>query len=402
MMEQIREGASWRKAKTSVISKYNTDHAKVMAEIAGRGFLALPGYAYDIENALELITKQGLSDINYKILSESIERELKQTKIDYDITYKNAIITWEIEKQELLINWDAELAGLKQGMESDEEVLNLLSIEVGKRSIVLLEGKTAIKVSMEGYRQTLATLDGSTAPYEVQLANAKLLTAQRKLSLIPVLQEINTKEQAILTLELSKSAAYTALMAEESALSVKRQTLAPFINQFATKVETNANEIITHQIPKEGQIADEKVKQATEHEKKSRYYVEELTKNYETEELKLDLLTKKRDLNDKQFTKAHDIRNYELDQDEDYQIDLGIQFDNLLNDEATAQKDIKEDKEEVHRINNEIRSDSSTKQIAASSKLSTFKVLENDWMVRRVAEINAAAKITAELVHIIG
>ena len=77
MAHNLRESAQWRKEKTPIVRQYVGDHNKLMSEIAGRGFLNLPGYAYDLENELELRLKLGLSEINYKILSETIERELK-------------------------------------------------------------------------------------------------------------------------------------------------------------------------------------------------------------------------------------------------------------------------------------------------------------------------------------
>src|SRR5574343_495478 len=102
MSNTLRELSSWRKEKTPIIRKYIADHYKLMAEIAGRGFLNLPGYAYDAENELELIAKLGLSEVNYKILSETIERELKQQGIDYNLQHRNAAMAWEVEKQALM------------------------------------------------------------------------------------------------------------------------------------------------------------------------------------------------------------------------------------------------------------------------------------------------------------
>jgi len=170
MTEATREGYQWRKAKTPVIVKYVDDHTKLFAEIAGRGFLALPGYAADAENGLDLTTKMNLSAINQKILSATIERELKQQGLDYNLAVKNAVMSWEIEKQALLGDWDAEFAGIKQGMAEKEEVSNQLAIEVGSRAIVLLEAKTSLEEQMEAHRLTLANLDETTSLKEVELA----------------------------------------------------------------------------------------------------------------------------------------------------------------------------------------------------------------------------------------
>jgi len=94
-----REQALWRRGITPIVSKYQEEHKKVMSEIAGRGFSALPGYAYDIENSIELNTKINLSELNFKILSDTTEREIKQAGIDYYSDYKTALMDSALVKK---------------------------------------------------------------------------------------------------------------------------------------------------------------------------------------------------------------------------------------------------------------------------------------------------------------
>lgn len=262
MSEILREQAQWRIGKTPIIGKYIGEHKKLFDEIAGRGFLNLPGYAYDLENELELRLKLGLSEINYKILSETIERELKQQGIDYNLQHRNAAMAWEVEKQALMAAWDAELAGIKQGMAMEEEILNRLAQEIAARQIYLIEAKTEIDLEMEGYRLTLAQLDGQTAPYEVQLANAKVLTAQKKLEVIPILQEIISKERELLVLEQGKAIEYTALMNIEGQIADKQKEIIPTLQTIISKeqellaLEAGKAAEYTTLVGVEGQIAD--------------------------------------------------------------------------------------------------------------------------------------------------
>ena len=262
MAHNLREQAQWRKEKTPIIRKYIGEHNKLMSEIAGRGFLNLPGYAYGLENDLELMTKLGLSEVNFKILSETIERELKQQGIDYNLQHRNAVMAWEVEKQALMAAWDAELAGIKQGMAMEEEILNRLAQEIAARQIYLIEAKTEIDLEMEGYRLTLAQLDGQTAPYEVQLANAKVLTAQKKLEVIPILQEIISKEQELLVLEQGKAIEYTALMNVERQIAIKQEEIIPTLQTIISKeqellaLEAGKAAEYTTLVGVEGQIAD--------------------------------------------------------------------------------------------------------------------------------------------------
>jgi len=402
MSEPLREQAQWRKGKSPIIAKFAEDHQKLMSVIAGRGFTVLPGFAYELENGLELTAKTGLSELNQKILAETIERELKQAGIDYNLAYKNAAMTWEIEKQALLAAWDAEFAILKQNQAAEEEILNQLAIEVSKRAITLLEAKTAIEEDMEALRKTLAELDGTVAPYEVQLAQAKLLTAQKKVELIPILQAIITKEEELLVIEGQKVDAYTDYMTAEQELAVKKETLAPFVNELAARVETYAKKITDVQIPTEEQIADEKVKQSEAAVTKAGYQVQELTTEIETETKKLELMEGKRDLQEKQFDNEQALVEAEIDLTRTLHNDADAQFDELLQDERAASDYILDKKAEVHTEERNMRVTSNDTitdaQISANSQINAAEIDEK----KRKAVIDAAANITAQLTHLIG
>ena len=401
MSNTLREQAQFRKAKTPIIDKYQDEHAKLMSTIAGRGFLNLPGYAYDVENRLEMAAKIGLSDINYKILSESIDREMKQSGIEYDWAYKNAVIVWELEKQALMASWDAELMGIKQGEASQEATLELLAIEVSKRAITLMEAKTAIDLDMEAYRKTLADLDGDTAAYEIQLANAKVLTAQKKLELLPIFQEILTKEQELLVIEQGKVAAYAALMAAELQISDKQATLTPFLNQYAAKLEEYAGKIITDQIPKEEEIALEKIAQAESAITKSGYQVEELAVNIETEAKELELAGEKRELATLQFTDGQAVIDYGQAQDRTYQNAVLADFTSTLAAERNNTTHILGNKTLAETTQNATKLTSANTMATGRETADTNETSYEISMKREVANAQAAAALTASLTHLI-
>lgn len=402
MTDQLREQAGWRRGKTPVISKYIDEHSKIFSEIAGRGFLALPGYAYDAENRIELVSKINLSELNYKILSETIEREMKQAGIDYNLAYKNAVIVWEMDKQALLAAWDAELAGIKQDMSAKEEVLNLLAIEVSKRAITLLESKTAIEEAMEVYRRELVELDGTLSPYEVELANAKLLTAQRKLLILPVLQGIIVKERELLIKEGLKTTAYTTYMAKEQEVAAKKQTLAPFINELASKIDQYTDKIETIQIPLENQISDEKVTQAEIAVEKASYQIDEVITEIEVTEKYIDLDEAKRDLAVVKFNNAQEIDSTEIELNRNFHTEEVSQFNNLIQDERQTQTDVREDKVSTHEKQSDTKVQSATTLATASRETdSQINAAEID-QIQRVATAEAATKITAALNHLLG
>jgi hypothetical protein len=401
MADKLREAASWRKQKTPLVREYAKDHGKLLSEIAGRGFLNLPGYAYDMENELELRLKLGLSEINYKILSETIERELKQAGITYDLAYKTAAIAWEVEKQSLLAAWDAEYAGIKRGMAADEEVVTRLAIEVGRRAITLIEQKTIIETAMEGYKADLAGLEALVSPYEVQLANAKLLTAQSKLAIIPILQEIVAKELELIAIEQEKAAAYEGLMDAERELATKKQSLIAPLAELTTVINEYIAKIPT-QIMYEGQIADEKLAQAQSIGRRAALRIIGLNSEIANEYKEIEVKDAKRDLTLEQLDNENQLKELEIDKEETYQNDLLEHNDTIIDIEQEGLAKIIAAKTQENATNNEIKVDHSHTIKSQEDYVSTLITNEKIRKDRELALLEAGAEITTTLKHLIG
>jgi hypothetical protein len=401
MANNLREAAQWRKEKTPIIRKYIADHYKLMAEIAGRGFLNLPGYAYDAENELELIAKLGLSEVNYKILSETIERELKQQGIDYNSAYKTAALAWEVEKQSLVAAWDAELAGIKQGMANDEEIKTRLAIEVAARQGTLITTKTAIEIEMEGYRLQLAELEDDTAPYEVSLAQAKLLTAQKKLELIPILQEICDKEEELLDLEEDKATELTTLLNEKQAVAGKRALLEPYYLSLANKTQELAG-LIPSQVAKEEQIADEKLEQAQAIIEKEQNKLEEIDLEIDTIGVNVEQLGAKRDLQQAKTDNEIELIDKEVNNENTYQNELIASNDKYIESERELVAKVISNTKEKNDIKRETKEDSATGISGAQVTVEQTKVAAEKYAIEQTAIIESAGHITAKLTHLIG
>ena len=211
MSDASREQAKWIQEKEKVILEYSQQNKELSSAVAGRGFLVIPGFMYDVHNDLERGIKMKLSDVNFAILSDSIERELKQLGVDYDLAYKNASIVWEMTKQDLLGQWEQEHADIKRGMEFTEEALLRLNVAVQARNSILMTQKIAIELQAEDLRRQLAEKSADSSSYEVALAQQKVLTATKKLDLIPILQQIVQAE--------------TELIGEKNALLASKNTL---------------------------------------------------------------------------------------------------------------------------------------------------------------------------------
>jgi hypothetical protein len=443
MAHNLREQSQWRKEKAPIVRQYVGDHNKLMSEIAGRGFLNLPGYAYDLENELELRLKLGLSEINYKILSETIERELKQQGIDYNLQHRNAAMAWEVEKQALMAAWDAELAGIKQGMAMEEEILNRLAQEIAARQIYLIEAKTEIDLEMEGYRLTLAQLDGQTAPYEVQLANAKVLTAQKKLEVIPILQEIISKERELLVLEQGKAIEYTALMNVERQITDKQTDIIPVLRNVINKEyellpfeeqkaqeyrnllqvkQENASKkqllvpwylelanlnqayagLIPGQIASEMQIAQEKIAQAQAVNTKVGNQLDELNSEIDAANAKISASEAERQVRDERFNTEQNLLKDDLINENIYQSLSDAFIAALIDGNHSTQGVVNTNKRTENTARNATRKTSTETITQASMNADASANAAEIRKTREVATINAAANITASLTHLIG
>jgi hypothetical protein len=86
------ESSLWAKQKQPVIQGFINEHRKLVSTAASRGFLLAPGFLYEFETGIEIDLKQKLSEVSYKILSEAVERDIKQAGFDADINYR--ILQW--------------------------------------------------------------------------------------------------------------------------------------------------------------------------------------------------------------------------------------------------------------------------------------------------------------------
>lgn len=402
MSETLRENAQWRKGKSPIIGKYIDDHKKLMSAVAGRGFTLLPGFAYDIENDIEIAAKSQLSELNYKIIAETIERELKQTGIDYDIAYKAAAIQWEIDKQVLMAAWDAELANIKKGMAEEEELLDQLAIETNRRGVTLLEQKTIIELAAEAYRTQLASLDASVAPYEVALANAKLLTAQKKLELIPILQSIVAKEQELLVSEQSKAAAYTALMTSEQEIITKKQTrLLPALSELVNVEEQYTSELV-QQIALEKQIADEKVTQAGYAAENAQERILTSAIEHDIEEQGLAVMDAKMELSDIKSENETAILEQNIADTNELKSTEQTSNAAILNSEKATQTYVLDKKRTAINTEN-LSKEVHSSTINNSNNNASYDIAASTVnKIRAKADLQAAAEITSKLTHIIG
>jgi len=227
-------------------------------------------------------------------------------------------------------------------------------VEVDARQAVLIAAKNAIDLEMEGYRKALVDLDAATAPYEVQLASAKLLAAQKKLELLPIIEEIIVKEGELIVLEAGKTDYFRQLMDAEREVADKKQTLVPGLTQLATAIQRHAA-LMPTQIETEKGIAEERAAQAQAKREIADNDVERMTKEIETATKDIKINEAKRDLADKKFDNEQELIAIETDKETEYQRHLNESFNTVQDDERNTQSKIIADKETIHSTVNETR-----------------------------------------------
>lgn len=243
-MTQKAEQNKWYQGKGKIVSEYLESHEALMSAVAGRGFINAPGYLDDAAIKGERITKSKLSELNYSIVAEAIERELKQTGHDYGIAYKTARIAFELSKQQTLSDLEQEFADIKLSQSVTEEELAAQRIELAIRELVITTTKTEIAVELEGLKQELVAVEEDSLSTEILLIDAQVATAVKKLEVIPYLTQIIEAEELLIA-EHEKNQEYDqSLIDAKELLIAKKEEILPLIEQKADKQVEYATAIL--------------------------------------------------------------------------------------------------------------------------------------------------------------
>ena len=99
-MTKALEQNQWYKGKAPVVREYLRTTKQIEDTVAQHGFLST--WLPRVRIRKPVCTKVQIERYNYQIVSDAIERELKNTGIAYDLAVKNAAIAWELEKTTVL------------------------------------------------------------------------------------------------------------------------------------------------------------------------------------------------------------------------------------------------------------------------------------------------------------
>ncbi len=195
------ENSLWYKGKSEVLREFKKSTGAILSAVASRNFSALPGFAIEAFTDVEIDSKFKLTEYNQKIMSDAIDRELKDLGLENDIALKQATMAWELEKIQLFSDLQTEFADKELIRSLRGEEIDGLMIDQEFREITVLLSKIAIEIEIEGVKRQKEEVDLLPLPYEEQLATAKLAAAQRKLAVIPYIMAALAAQSTVLDTE---------------------------------------------------------------------------------------------------------------------------------------------------------------------------------------------------------
>ena len=400
-MGEVAEQNQWFKEKSKVLDEFSGSHRILLSAIAGRGFCKSPGFLMEASLVLEEAGKNKLSALNYQIVSEAITRELKQTGHDYSQIYKAARIAFELEKQTLLTALQQEFANLDATQSLKKEELDRLFVELGIRKLILITTKTSIELQMEVLKQELVDIDRLTFTNETLLINEQVTTATAKLAVIPYLESLIESQGKLLVAEEANLPYMEDLINEKELLISKKNEIIPFINEKAEE-QLILSEALSEQIEFKKEmlgIALDKI------------LLKEDVVDNRIDILDAEILVE--DMRQLLIDERHNLVTDKLDKEKEFiskdstnigliEIERAGTLTQTQNDKVSVRGD-NEDAEVVITDADilKVEADKNTSITAHKDMIFDIASARAD-ATRKTAESAASAKITSELIHLIG
>ncbi len=399
-MTETAESNRWYRDKGKLIRDH-IDKQRMMNDlIAGKGFCIAPGYLSEAITDLEEHTKIRLSDLNYEIVKEAVERELKQSGIDYDLAYKQARIDFELSKTVLLTNLQKEFADLDWRQAKEEEEMEYLAIEAHIRSFTLIILKQAIREEMEALKQELINIKRLTFNHENLLIEARIATAETKLGVIPYLEQIIDAENRVLAQENINLGFKESEIDEKEKLTDAKEELITVIEEKADANQELADAII-NQVAVQEQRLGVALSKAEAQKDKVNADLMIIAAEREIELLRKELNQASYSLKETQMarqiamTKERAKTILSISTKEAYVVD---EIDDFREDMSSYRRDTDKSMSDIG-----IEADEYAVETGADADIKAIEEIgaESDRKTKETAEIAAAISITSKLVHLL-
>ena len=198
-MSATGENSQWYRKKQQVVHDYRKEIVGFADEIASRGFTLPPGYVSGVANDLEIGAKMKLSELNFELTKEAIDREVRDAEVTYDESYKALMAAWDVDKQNLLDAMQKSIAAAASRKKIELESVRLLALDIAANRTTIVSREATLRSDLESIKQQILEAEQGTDTSERSLLTGKSATITKKLELIPTLEILITAEEDLLT-----------------------------------------------------------------------------------------------------------------------------------------------------------------------------------------------------------
>jgi hypothetical protein len=242
------ESAKWAIESQKILGELQGGVDKALTESAGRGFPAAPG---DTLAAILFATqsaKTKLTEANGKIYDDRRGVIFQEEEFDMKLIVQWAKLGMELYRSELLNALEVEQAQNLALRDKGLADVQRLTAEVEARQEAIIRGRAEAERQVIGYKTLLALAERETLESEVDLANAQLATATKKLEIIDSLYQVLAAEELVLAAERLRIAAEERVLTAKEDLASVRTSMVPYYEEKAA-AKLSLADTVTAEMP---------------------------------------------------------------------------------------------------------------------------------------------------------
>ena len=241
------EHTKWTAKRAPLMSEYVNGVKAVLNDSAARGF-SKPS-ANVLGNIVEAgkITKLKLADANGEVYQEQSGIMFQQIEFDAKMAWEYDRLVLAAYVQNLLNALALENAQMDEQFKMDSAYIKKLNAEIDARNYDLIIGRANIESQLNTYKTRELEAEREGLDKELELIAAQVETATERLKIITWLNQLITKEQAILLLEEEKAVVLKAIIAIQEELAEIKEDMIPLYEEKA-EAKTQQAAAITDEI----------------------------------------------------------------------------------------------------------------------------------------------------------
>ncbi len=191
----------WAQIKTPIMQEAVHSIGGLFAVVAEQGHNGLPGHFFEGMWQIERAHKSKLQDLNMQLMQEAVEMQTSAANLHYTMAAEYAQLEFDKWQQELFLELDKEFQWEKSQVQLQALEIRDRSIENDLRRIIIEEAKKNIALEYEALNRQLIAPKTAVLSKETELVAAQWETLQKKLQIIPMLEQYVDKQYLLLSKE---------------------------------------------------------------------------------------------------------------------------------------------------------------------------------------------------------